>query len=49
VHQVRIDVADENLPADADDLHELTRRLLAAAERWAKACIAERHAEISEP
>ena len=48
VHQVRVDVADENLPADPAELEGLTGRLLAIAERWAEACIADRHAEVSE-
>jgi hypothetical protein len=40
VHLVRIEL-DE-----ADD--ELRGRLLEIAERWAQACIAERHAEVAE-
>jgi len=39
VHQIRVE-----LGGDADD----TGRLLLIAERWAEACVAERHAEISE-
>ena len=27
---------------------ELAGRLIAVAERWARGCIAERHAEVSE-
>jgi len=38
VHQVRIE-----LPAGAD-----ANRVVELAERWAQACIAERHAEVSE-
>lgn len=34
------------LPAAADD--ELRGRLLEIAERWAQACVAERHAEVAE-
>lgn len=49
VHQVRIDVDDEHLPRDEEDLHALTQRLVGAAERWARACIADRHAEVTEP
>jgi hypothetical protein len=45
VHQVRIEVAREALQGDAD---ELCRRLVATAESWAEACIADRHAEVSE-
>jgi hypothetical protein len=40
VHLVRIEL-DE-----ADD--ELRGRLLEIAERWAQACVAERHAEVAE-
>jgi hypothetical protein len=46
LQQVRIEVSEDRLPpGDHEDLEE---RLLAAARRWAEACIAERHAEISE-
>lgn len=38
IHQIRIEL-------DEDVDHERPR---AAAERWAEACIAERHAEITE-
>jgi len=48
VHLVRIDVAAERLPASPDELEALTKRIVAVAERWAEACIADRHAEISE-
>lgn len=45
VHQVRIEVAAEHLPADAS---ELTARLVHLAERWARACFERGHPEISE-
>lgn len=48
IHQVRIEIATEALPSDQLELHELGSRVVAAAEEWATACIAERHAEISE-
>jgi hypothetical protein len=38
VHQIRIEL-DEDAPATGP---------LAIAERWAKACVADRHAEITE-
>ena len=41
VQQVRIELTDEQTPS-AD-------RIVALAERWANACIAERHTEIAEP
>jgi len=46
VHQVRVEVAGEWLPAEDQALEELEARLLAGAERWARVCIAERHADI---
>ena len=48
VHQVRIEIADEDLPADRVEREDVADRLVEAAERWAEACIADRHAEISE-
>jgi len=44
LHQVRIEVAEEKV-AGGPDLEE---RLLGIARRWAEACVAERHAEVSE-
>ena len=49
IHQVRIEIAQESLPEDRDALQELGVRVVVAAEQWAQACIAARHAEISEP
>lgn len=48
VHQVRIDVDEEQLPESRDLRDALTERLVARAERWATACIADRHVEIAE-
>jgi hypothetical protein len=48
VHQVRIAVPNEGLPGDDFEIGELAGRLVAIAERWANACIAERHVELSE-
>ncbi len=48
IHQVRIEIASEILPSDPLELKELGDRVVTAAEQWATACIAERHAEISE-
>ena len=44
VHQVRIDVPRRLLPADAAEADEMGARIADAAERWARACIADRHA-----
>jgi hypothetical protein len=48
LHQVRIEVDEDRLPADEDLRDDLADRLVEAAERWALACIAERHAEVTE-
>jgi hypothetical protein len=49
LNQVRIEVAPEHLPEDEHELDMLCGRLVEAAEHWANSCIAERHAEVSEP
>jgi hypothetical protein len=48
LHQVRIEVGDEDLPQDEHEIDELRGRLVEAAERWARECIAGRRVEISE-
>lgn len=48
LNQVRIEVSPEQLPADPHELDMLCGRLVEAADRWARGCIAERHAEVSE-
>ena len=48
LHQVRIEVAADHLPADRDERERICGRLLEATERWALDCIEERHAEVSE-
>ena len=48
IHQVRIEIATDALPTDRQQLEELGVRVVVAAEQWAAACIAERHAEVSE-
>jgi hypothetical protein len=48
LHQVRIEVDPEHIPADEHDADVLAGRLVEAAEQWARACAAERHAEVSE-
>jgi hypothetical protein len=47
VHQVRIELAADALPPDADTA-ELADRVAAIAGRWAEGCIAERHVEAGE-
>ena len=48
VGQVRIEVAPDHLPDNEQELDVLCGRLIEAAESWARDCIAERHAEVSE-
>ena len=48
IHQVRVEIGPDALPDDAAEREQLGERVVAAAERWAEACIAERHAEVSE-
>jgi hypothetical protein len=48
LHQVKVQIADDQLPADDYALGELSGRLVTIAERWARACIADRHAEVTE-
>jgi len=48
VNQVRIEVSADQLPDDEHELDVLCGRLVEAAESWARACISERHAEVSE-
>lgn len=46
LHQVRIEVAEDELPDDEHELDEMRGRLLEAAERWARECIANRRVEV---
>jgi hypothetical protein len=44
VHQVRIEVAG----LDGRDRDDLERRLLERAEHWARLCVSERHADVTD-
>jgi len=48
LHQVRIEVPSDRLPADADERDALEEKLVSTAEFWTRACVADRHAEITE-
>jgi hypothetical protein len=48
LHQVRIEVPAERLPADKADREALEEKLVATAEFWTRACVADRHAELTE-
>jgi hypothetical protein len=47
VHQVRIEVAGDEIPAGVTR-DEVERRILARAEFWARQCVADRHADVAE-
>lgn len=47
IHQVRIEIGADSLPEDGRSREELAGRLIETAERWAHACIAERHIEVT--
>lgn len=46
VHQVRIEVAADRM-GDEDPV-ELESRILERAEHWARLCVADRHAEVTD-
>ena len=46
LHQVRVEITEENLPATPEARAELESTLVAEAGRWAQACADERHIEI---
>lgn len=48
VHQVRIEIAEDRVPAGMADRLELEQRIVQRAEHWARLCVSERHAEISD-
>ena len=45
---IRLDIDARTVRRYVAALQELGVRVVVAAEQWAKACIADRHAEISE-
>lgn len=48
VHQVRLEIPADRLPDDADERRELEGKLVSTAEFWTRACVHDRHAEITE-
>jgi hypothetical protein len=48
VHQVRIEVAADRVPADPFERAAIEARIVDRAEHWANLCVAERHVEITE-
>ena len=43
VHQVRIEVAPDRVPAEGAERAAIQERILDRAEHWARTCVAERH------
>ena len=48
LHQVRIEIDPSYIPEDEHEADVLAGRIVEAAESWARECVAERRAEISE-
>jgi hypothetical protein len=48
LHQVRVEIGGDQLPVAPGQREALAARLVAICERWASACVAARHAEISD-
>jgi hypothetical protein len=48
LHQVRVSIAPEKVPEKRAERKEFCERLVTLAEIWARQCINERHAEITE-
>ena len=48
LHQVRVAIPPEAVPGDRAERRAFCERLVTLAEIWARQCINERHAEISE-
>jgi hypothetical protein len=48
LHQVRVSVPPENVPVVRDERRTFCERLVTLAEIWARQCIHERHAELTE-
>jgi hypothetical protein len=48
VHQVRIEVSSDLVPADPAERAAVEGRIVERAGHWAKVCVAERHVEIAD-
>src|SRR4051812_964313 len=48
VHQVRIEIASDRVPAVGEERETLIERLVERAEHWARICVADRHAEFAD-
>jgi|SRR5262245_354754 len=48
IHQVRIEVSGDELPAGDREVDELGGRLIETAERWARDCASDRHIDRAD-
>jgi hypothetical protein len=48
LHQVRVAVPPESVPVERNAKRTFSQRLVGLAEIWARRCISERHADITE-
>jgi hypothetical protein len=48
LHQVRVTIPTERVPDEAAKRRALCERLVGLAEIWARRCIQDRHAEVTE-
>jgi hypothetical protein len=48
LRQVRVSVAPDNVPDDRAERGKFCERLVTLAEIWARQCISERHAELTD-
>jgi len=48
LHQVRVGIPLDQVPAERDERNELCQRLVGLCEIWARRCIHERHADLTE-
>ena len=48
LHQVRMAIQEDRVPEDRTGRSDFTERLVTLAEIWARQCIHERHADVTE-
>jgi hypothetical protein len=48
LHQVRVTIPEDRVPEDHTDRSDFCERLVTLAEIWARQCIHDRHADITE-
>lgn len=48
LRQVRVSVAPDNVPDERAEQRKFCERLVTLAEIWARQCISERHAELTD-